>query len=29
VEEIERFRPKKGKKEEAILTESDDAVHHV
>ncbi len=29
VEEIERFRPKKGKKEEAILTESDDAVHHM
>jgi len=29
VEEIERFRPKKSKKEEAILTESDDAVHHM
>ena len=29
VEEIERFRPKKVKKEEAIMTESDDAVHHL
>jgi len=29
VEEIERFRPEKKKKEEDIATESDDAVHHI
>jgi F0F1-type ATP synthase epsilon subunit len=29
VEELERFRPQKKKKEEDIMTESDDAVHHV
>lgn len=29
VEEIERFRPKKKKKESDIITEDDEAVHHV
>ncbi len=29
VEEIERFRPKKGKKDQDILTDSDDEVHHL
>ena len=28
VEEVERFRPKKVRKEEDIVTEEDDAVHH-
>lgn len=28
VEEIERFRPKKAKKEEDIITEDDDKAHH-
>ena len=29
VEEIERLRPKKGKKDDDIVTESDDSVHHI
>lgn len=29
VEEIDRFRPDKKKKETDIITESDDSVHHV
>ena len=29
VEELERIRPTKGRKKDEILTESDDAVHHV
>ncbi len=28
VEEVERFRPQRKKKESDIVTESDDAVHH-
>jgi len=29
VEEVDRIRPKKGKKKDEIMTEDDDAVHHV
>lgn len=29
VEEVERIRPKKGKKADEIMTEDDDAVHHM
>jgi len=29
VEEVERFRPEKKKKEEDIMTEDDESVHHV